>query len=174
MINRRVPFKVSRSIRWLRKPSSFPARVLVALLLVVGGLFSFLPVLGLWMLPLGLLFIAQDMPLLQQPLVNALAWGEAKWDRLRTAWRQMRRSQHVDDSHSDSTLQQESRQRKQIEQNIERTKETIMSDYRDKRGGAYDRGNVLANPQPAGAEQDATPKGSVGCGRAGRSDAETK
>ena len=67
MIDRRVPTRVSQFIRWLRKPSSFAVRLVVALVLIVGGFFSFLPILGLWMLPLGLLFIAQDVPLLQDP-----------------------------------------------------------------------------------------------------------
>jgi hypothetical protein len=87
MIDRRVPIMVSRFIRWLRKPSSFAVRLVVVLLLILGGIFSFLPVLGLWMLPLGLLFIAQDVPLLQTPLVGALAWVEAKWERLKVKWR---------------------------------------------------------------------------------------
>jgi hypothetical protein len=87
MIDRRVPMRVSQFIRWLRKPSSFAARLLVALLLIVGGFLSFLPVLGLWMLPLGLLFIAQDIPILQKPLVSALAWVEANWERLKVKWR---------------------------------------------------------------------------------------
>jgi len=87
MIDRRVPIRVSQFIRWLRKPSSFAVRLVVALLLVLGGFFSFLPVLGLWMLPLGLLFIAQDVPILQKPLVSALAWVEAKWERLKVKWR---------------------------------------------------------------------------------------
>jgi hypothetical protein len=86
-IDRRVPLWVSQLIRWLRKPSSLIVRWLIALLLIVGGVFSFLPVLGLWMLPLGLLFIAQDVPILQKPLVAALAWIEAKWERLRAALR---------------------------------------------------------------------------------------
>jgi hypothetical protein len=86
MIDRRVPIRVSQSIRWLRKPSSFAVRLVVALGLILGGFFSFLPVLGLWMLPLGLLFIAQDVPILQKPLVSALAWIEAKWERLKVAW----------------------------------------------------------------------------------------
>ncbi|MGY2904714.1 hypothetical protein ACVWVY_003735 [Bradyrhizobium sp. URHC0002] len=84
MIHRRVPMKVARFIRWLRKPSSFWIRLLVALLFVLGGVFSFLPILGLWMLPLGLLFIAQDLPILQTPLANALRWIESK---LSAAWR---------------------------------------------------------------------------------------
>jgi hypothetical protein len=47
--------------------------------LIFGGIFSFLPVLGLWMLPLGLLLFAQDVPVLQPPLIRALAWVERKW-----------------------------------------------------------------------------------------------
>ena len=34
---------------------------------------------GLWMLPLGLMLIAQDVPFLQRPLANALGWAERKW-----------------------------------------------------------------------------------------------
>jgi hypothetical protein len=70
----------------LRKPSSFAARLAVALLLIFGGIFSFLPVLGFWMLPLGLLLIAQDIPFLQKPLVGALAWVETKGELLRLKW----------------------------------------------------------------------------------------
>ena len=86
MINRRVPTRVSEFIRWLRKPTSFAARLAVALLLILGGIFSFLPVLGIWMLPLGLLLIAQDVPFLQKPLVSLLAWIEEKWALLRLKW----------------------------------------------------------------------------------------
>ena len=78
--------RVSDRIRWLRKPSSFPARVIVAFLLLLGGLFSLLPILGFWMLPLGLLFIAQDVAILRKPLVRSLAWSEAKGKRLKVAW----------------------------------------------------------------------------------------
>jgi hypothetical protein len=102
MINRRVPVGVSRFIRWLRKPSSFPVRLIVALLLMVGGIFSFLPVLGLWMLPLGLLLIAQDWPFLQQPLATGLGWIEAKWDWLRVAWIQRWGSLPADGTDSDA------------------------------------------------------------------------
>ncbi|MBR1153849.1 hypothetical protein [Bradyrhizobium sp. JYMT SZCCT0428] len=86
MIHRRVPARVSQFIRWLRKPSSFAARLAVALLFILGGVFSFLPVLGIWMLPLGLLLIAQDIPFLQKPLVSCLAWIEKKWELLKLKW----------------------------------------------------------------------------------------
>jgi hypothetical protein len=87
MINRRVPIKVAHSIQWLRRPSSIVVRLIIASFLILGGVFSFLPILGLWMLPLGLLFIAQDVPFLQKPLVGALGWAEAKWRWLKTKWR---------------------------------------------------------------------------------------
>jgi hypothetical protein len=66
-------------VRWLRRPSSRLVRIPLAILLVVGGVFSFLPILGLWMLPLGLLLIAQDVPFLQKPLAEMLGWIERKW-----------------------------------------------------------------------------------------------
>ena len=87
MIERRVPISISRFIGWLRMPSSFVMRLTIAILLVLGGIFSFLPILGLWMLPLGLLLIAQDVPILQKPLVAAFAWLEKKFHWLRLKWK---------------------------------------------------------------------------------------
>jgi hypothetical protein len=52
----------------LRRDSWFPIRFPVALLLITGGLLSFLPVLGIWMLPLGLLLLAVDLPVLRGPI----------------------------------------------------------------------------------------------------------
>jgi hypothetical protein len=75
----RLPGFCARSSRWLRKPGSWMVRYPAALLLVVGGIFGFLPVLGLWMLPLGLLLIAVDWPPLRPPLARLLAWIERKW-----------------------------------------------------------------------------------------------
>ena len=51
----------------------------LAILLIIGGIFSFLPVLGLWMLPLGLVLFAQDVPPLQKPMAKGLGWIERKW-----------------------------------------------------------------------------------------------
>ena len=76
----KLPPGPARFIGWLRKPSSILVRIPLAILLMVGGVFSFLPVLGLWMLPLGLLLFAQDVPFLQTPMANALGWIERKWE----------------------------------------------------------------------------------------------
>ena len=75
----RLPSRVARFVGWLRKPSSRLVRIPLAILLVVGGIFSILPVLGLWMLPLGLLLFAQDVPILQKPMARMLGWIERKW-----------------------------------------------------------------------------------------------
>jgi hypothetical protein len=75
----KLPPRPARFVGWLRKPSSRLVRMPLAALLVVGGVFSILPVLGLWMLPLGLILIAQDVPVLQKPMVQSLGWVERKW-----------------------------------------------------------------------------------------------
>lgn len=75
----RLPVVCARCSRWLRKPSSWMVRYPVAVFLVFGGVFSFLPLLGLWMLPLGLLLIAVDLPPLRPPLARMLHWLERKW-----------------------------------------------------------------------------------------------
>jgi hypothetical protein len=74
----RLPPRPARFVAWLRKPSSRLVRIPLAILLILGGIFSFLPVLGIWMLPLGLLLFAQDVPMLQPPLARMLAWVERK------------------------------------------------------------------------------------------------
>jgi hypothetical protein len=75
----RLPPKPAQFVNWLRKPSSRLLRIPLAGLLVLGGVFSFLPVLGLWMLPLGAALIAQDVPMLQKPTAKSLGWIERKW-----------------------------------------------------------------------------------------------
>jgi hypothetical protein len=62
----RLPGSLQRAIRWLRRPSSRWARIPMAVLLLVGGLLSFLPILGLWMLPLGAILLADDVPALRR------------------------------------------------------------------------------------------------------------
>jgi hypothetical protein len=42
---------------------------------VVGGVLSILPVLGIWMLPLGLLLVAYDVPFLREPVGRFTIWA---------------------------------------------------------------------------------------------------
>jgi hypothetical protein len=75
----KLPAGPARFVGWLRKPSSKLVRIPLALLLMLGGVFSILPILGLWMLPLGMLLIAQDVPLMEKPVAQMLGWLERKW-----------------------------------------------------------------------------------------------
>jgi len=70
-IGRQVPAS-ARFLRWLRRPGMWLVRLPIAALLILGGIFSFLPILGLWMLPLGLLVLALDVPPLRRPVGNML------------------------------------------------------------------------------------------------------
>lgn len=79
----------------LRRDSWFPVRFPLALLLIAGGVFSFLPVLGVWMLPLGLLLLAVDLPVLRGPISVLIIRGRRKGRRLALRWRRWRaRSGH--------------------------------------------------------------------------------
>jgi len=56
----------------------------VVVCLIPGGLLGFLPVLGLWMLPLGLLLLSIDVPILRRyahRFINWLALRHPVWFR---------------------------------------------------------------------------------------------
>lgn len=78
-LERDAPDRVARAIRWMRSPASRKVRIPLGLLFIAGGLLWFLPVVGLEMLPIGLLLVAQDVPFLQKPVGRGMLWLERKW-----------------------------------------------------------------------------------------------
>ena len=76
---RRLPSWAARFLAWLWKPGFWWVRLPVGIVLVLGGIAGFLPVLGFWMVPLGLVVVAKDFPPLQPALVRFLDWIESKW-----------------------------------------------------------------------------------------------
>ena len=70
-IGRQVP-ATAGFLRWVRQPHMHLVRIPLSILLILGGVFSFLPVLGVWMLPLGLLVLAVDVPSLKKPVGDAI------------------------------------------------------------------------------------------------------
>ncbi|WP_143058004.1 hypothetical protein [Loktanella fryxellensis] len=56
----------------LSKPGWAMVRIPVGIMFVVGGLLSILPVFGLWMLPVGLLLLAVDVPSMRRPVSAAM------------------------------------------------------------------------------------------------------
>ena len=74
-------------IRWTRDPAIRRHRLPLGILCLIGGLFWFLPVLGIWLLPIGLVLIAHDVPRLRNPVARMVIWCEAKCIALRARWR---------------------------------------------------------------------------------------
>jgi len=82
-LERELPHRLASWMRWLRHPGSRWVRLPAGIVLIVGGIFSILPLLGLWMLPLGLMLIAADVPFLRGPMARLIMWGVGRLDRSR-------------------------------------------------------------------------------------------
>lgn len=82
-----LPDRARATVDWLREPSRSLIRVGAALLFIIGGLLSILPVLGLWMLPVGLALLSQDLQVIKAPLERAACWIEDSWTSLTARWR---------------------------------------------------------------------------------------
>jgi len=74
----RLPRNLQSMVRWLRRASSRWVRVLGGILLIGGSVFSILPLFGLWMLPLGLVLLAEDVPPLRWARDRILDWIERR------------------------------------------------------------------------------------------------
>ncbi len=60
------------------------ARILVGGLLVLGGVLGVLPVLGFWMIPLGLLVLSLDFRWARRGYLSFILWFRRWRDRRRT------------------------------------------------------------------------------------------
>ena len=76
LLIRRLPAGLQSAVHWLRRPAARWVRIPAGLLLIVGSIFSILPILGLWMLPLGLVLLAEDVKPLRRGMDRVLAWIE--------------------------------------------------------------------------------------------------
>ncbi len=68
--------------RKFKLPKSRFTRILIGLALIVGGVLGFLPVLGFWMIPLGVLILSYDLPLVRR-------WRR-QWQVKYSRWRRNR------------------------------------------------------------------------------------
>ena len=71
--------KIKIGNRKLELPRSRLIRLILGLVLIVGGLLGFLPVLGFWMIPLGLLILSVDLPIVRRWRRRLEVW----WGRRR-------------------------------------------------------------------------------------------
>lgn len=64
--------------RRIKLPESRPLRVGIGISLVIGGMLGFLPVLGFWMIPLGLLVLSIDLPPVRRFRRRLQVWWEKR------------------------------------------------------------------------------------------------
>lgn len=92
-----APPRLRRLIQKIRRPEARWIRLPLGVLCIVGSFLSFLPVFGVWFLPLGLLLIAQDVRFLRRPVGNMTLYLFERWERLVEWWKRRRaRSQSND------------------------------------------------------------------------------
>jgi hypothetical protein len=72
----RLPNRARSAVRFLRRPANRWFRIPIGILLTFGGILGFLPILGFWMLPIGLALFADDVPLLRSGRSRILDWIE--------------------------------------------------------------------------------------------------
>jgi hypothetical protein len=85
-----VSDSLKKAIRWLRRPQARVVRIPLGILFIAGSFLWFLPVLGLWFLPLGLLLIAQDVRFLRRPVGRMTLYLLDRWKRIRKYWAKRR------------------------------------------------------------------------------------
>ena len=61
----------------IKLPQSRILRIALGIALVIGGLLGFLPVIGFWMLPLGILVLSADLHIIRRWRRRAVV----KWER---------------------------------------------------------------------------------------------
>ncbi|OUJ01160.1 hypothetical protein HK15_09180 [Acetobacter orientalis] len=74
----RLPEKAQSMVHWLRRPQAKWVRMPAGIALICGGCLAILPVFGLWMLPLGIMLLAEDVSFLRNLTNKALAWVERR------------------------------------------------------------------------------------------------
>ncbi len=89
-IERHAPPRLRRVISKMRQPQARWIRLPLGVLCILGSFLWFLPVLGLWFLPLGLLLVAQDVRFLRRPVGNMTLYLLARWEQLRNWWKRRR------------------------------------------------------------------------------------
>ena len=72
-------------------PRSRLLRICIGVALVFFGILGFLPVLGFWMIPLGLLVLSHDVPRVRRWRRRLVVW----WERRRSARRAAERADHA-------------------------------------------------------------------------------
>lgn len=63
----------------MRLPQSRLLRLAIGGVLIFGGILGFLPVLGFWMIPLGLIVLSHDLAFVRRQRRRLSVWWARKW-----------------------------------------------------------------------------------------------
>ncbi len=72
--------KVKLFDRHWHLPKSKPIRIGLGIILIAFGILGFLPVLGFWMIPLGLFVLSVDLPIVRRWRRQLTVWWHKKRD----------------------------------------------------------------------------------------------
>ncbi|CAN7511518.1 hypothetical protein [Mesorhizobium sp. LjRoot246] len=70
--------KISVFGREFKMPRSRGSRITIGILLTIGGILGFLPILGFWMVPLGLLVLSYEFALVRRHRRRFVIWWERR------------------------------------------------------------------------------------------------
>lgn len=70
--------------RKIHLPKSRPLRLILGVLLVLLGMVGFLPVIGFWMIPLGIIVLSIDIPPIRRARRRFVTWWERRKRRKST------------------------------------------------------------------------------------------
>ena len=73
------PRKISVFGRDFAMPRSRASRIAIGVALIFGGILGFLPILGFWMIPVGLLVLSYEFAVVRRWRRRAIIW----WNRRR-------------------------------------------------------------------------------------------
>lgn len=86
----RIAPQMRRPVERIRARGWWVVRLPLALFFIAGAFLAILPIFGLWMLPIGLLLLAIDLPPLQGPVTATMIRVRRWFDLKRRAWRKRR------------------------------------------------------------------------------------
>jgi hypothetical protein len=77
--------------RSIPMPRSRVARLCIGSALIIGGILGFLPILGFWMVPLGILILSQDLSFVRRRRRRLeVWWGRRRREKRAAAHRETR------------------------------------------------------------------------------------
>lgn len=76
--------RVAKFLRWVQNPKARRYRIPIGLALIIAGALGVLPVFGIWMVPVGLLLLALDVPFLQAPIGKLILWTLTRWQNFKS------------------------------------------------------------------------------------------